>query len=1186
MKFKHLAIVLAIVFSSALTTQGALARSMPTESIWAEKLFQILAPAIGPASLVFGDQWVGVASPLQTVTITNNDASDLVIGTLSVTGDFSLSNDLCSGQTIAQSGTCTFEVVFSPLSIGSKSDAVTIPSNAASSPDSVTLSGTGISPAMGLTPTSLDFGNQLVGASSAAQTVTVTNTGTTDLIIGTLSNTGEFALSADLCSGQTIVPGGICTFDVPFSPLSIGGKSGTVSILSNAASSPDSVTLSGTGISPALSVSPTSLDFANQLVGTVSSAQTVSVTNTGTADLLIGTLSNTGEFTLSANLCSGQTIAPSGTCTFDVAFSPLSIGAKTDAVSIPSNAASSPDSVTLSGSGVEADTWYVATTGSDVNDCLAVSTPCATINGAIGKATSGKTVMVAIGTYTAASGLEVVLIDKSITLSGGWNATFATQSGRTTIDGGGARRGITTAGTSVFVDHFKIQNGFDGSQGGGIYNSDSLVLSNSIVSGNVSGWTGGGIENNGTLTINTTTISGNTADLDGPGSGGGIDNFSGVVTLNNSTVSSNTTYNGFGSGISTNGTVILNNSTVSGNNGEGIYTFVGTVMLNSSTISKNQSQGIINQAGHVSLKNTIIAGNGLGDCYNDVSYSGTVTSQGYNLIGNKAGCAIRLKTGDQFGTSAYPINPLLGSLRNNGGATFTHALLGGSPAINAGNPSTPGSGGNACLATDQRGVARPEGSACDIGAYEGHFTVVSSIKRANPSPTGAPQVHFVVTFSEAVRGVDTTAPFNDFSLTTNGVTGASISSVSGSGKTYTVTVNTGVGNGAIRLNVVDNDSILDISGKALGGPGVGNGNFGTGENYVIWLPRVVSITRSNLDPTAASQVHFKVVFSEPVTGVDAAMPFNDFSLTTTGVTGVSISAVSGFGNTYNVTVNTGDGNGSVRLNVVDNDSILDSSSNRLGGTGMGNGNFATGQIYTVLSVPTPQSPAGKIVDATPTYQWTKIPGATQYQYQLLKGETPVYTKTLAASTCITSVCFDTPVTSLGNAVYKWNVRAMVSGVWKSYSVYKLFTVAVSPPPNAGFWKGANTEYSEFYVTPDRANVDNFAIYVTVYACGINNQKLTYNSLAPIVNSQFSHRGSYYFGGIFTSSVSANGYFGMNNYYWPGCGYLNGGPFFWKDAWVNSAQSLVLNTRNTPVITVTPALNVPSNLFYLFDLVKP
>ena len=105
--------------------------------------------------------------------------------------------------------------------------------------------------------------------------------------------------------------------------------------------------------------------------------------------------------------------------------------------------------------------------------------------------------------------------------------------------------------------------------------------------------------------------------------------------------------------------------------------------------------------------------------------------------------------------------------------------------------------------------------------------VVSSVVRADANNTSATRVHFTVTFSEAVTGVDTSAPFADFGLFTTGVGKAAITAVSGSGSTYTVTVNTGVGSGTIRLDVLDDDSIVDAANNPLGGA------FAAGQVYTI-----------------------------------------------------------------------------------------------------------------------------------------------------------------------------------------------------------------------------------------------------------------------------------------------------------------------------------------------------------------
>jgi Tol biopolymer transport system component len=220
--------------------------------------------------------------------------------------------------------------------------------------------------------------------------------------------------------------------------------------------------------------------------------------------------------------------------------------------------------------------------------------------------------------------------------------------------------------------------------------------------------------------------------------------------------------------------------------------------------------------------------------------------------------------------------------------------------------------------------------------------LVTSSLRVGANPTEASSVNFTVSFSEAVTGVD---PSDFFLTTTGGISGVLVTNVSGSGNTYTVTVNTGSGSGGIRLDVVDDDSILNASNFPLGGAGVGNGNFTSGEAYAIErnMPTVNSIARMDVNPSSAQSVNFRVTFSEPISGVG----IDDFVFTQTGISGASLIAVNGSGNTYVVTVGTGSGNGTLRLDLIDNDSILDSSNNPLGGAGAGNGNFTTGGTYTI-----------------------------------------------------------------------------------------------------------------------------------------------------------------------------------------------------------------------------------------------
>jgi hypothetical protein len=175
--------------------------------------------------------------------------------------------------------------------------------------------------------------------------------------------------------------------------------------------------------------------------------------------------------------------------------------------------------------------WYVAPGGDDGSNCQGPATPCATINGALGRGgfLAGDTVLVATGAYIG-TGDEVVLLDKGARLLGGWNNTFTTQSGTSTVDGEGARRGITvnsgvTISTTVIIDRFTVQNGLDAHPvdpgGSGIANDGGiLTLSNSMVSGNGSyetGSSGGGIYNTGILTLNNSIVSDNATNCLGSG---------------------------------------------------------------------------------------------------------------------------------------------------------------------------------------------------------------------------------------------------------------------------------------------------------------------------------------------------------------------------------------------------------------------------------------------------------------------------------------------------------------------------------------------------------------------------------------------------------------------------------------------------------------------------------------------
>jgi hypothetical protein len=161
-----------------------------------------------------------------------------------------------------------------------------------------------------------------------------------------------------------------------------------------------------------------------------------------------------------------------------------------------------------------------------------------------------------------------------------------------------------------------------------------------------------------------------------------------------------------------------------------------------------------------------------------------------------------------------------------------------------------------------------------------------------------------------------------------------------------VAVNTGSGDGGIRLDILDDDSILNSSGFPLGGSGPGNGEFASGEAYMVdrTVPFVTGSLLTDQNPTYADSVNYSVVFSEPVSGVDSS----DFSLSATGsLTGATITNVSGSGYLYIIVATTGTGEGLLRLDILDDDSILDVAGQPLAGPGTGNGDFTTGGAYRV-----------------------------------------------------------------------------------------------------------------------------------------------------------------------------------------------------------------------------------------------
>ncbi len=342
------------------------------------------APAVtvSPVSVSFAGQTMGTTSGTQTVTLTNSGSAALAISSIGITGtnasDFAQSSNCPvppSPSTLAAGASCTVSVTFTPTATGSRSASLTIADNAPGSPQSLGLSGTGMppAPAVRLTPSSLAFGSQQVGTTSTTQTSTVQNTGTAPLNISGISvggsSPGDYAES-DNCpvAPATLATGATCVISVSFSPVATGSRTASVAIADDAAGSPQSLPLTGTGTAPAVTLTPTSLAFGSQKVGSTSAAQTTTLKNSGTAPLAIAGLSvngaNAADYSQSSNCPQGPvTLAAGASCTISVTFTPSATGSRTANVSIADNASGSPQTVALNGSGSTSAIAFDATLG-------------------------------------------------------------------------------------------------------------------------------------------------------------------------------------------------------------------------------------------------------------------------------------------------------------------------------------------------------------------------------------------------------------------------------------------------------------------------------------------------------------------------------------------------------------------------------------------------------------------------------------------------------------------------------------------------------------------------------------------------------------------------------------------------------------------------------------------------------
>jgi hypothetical protein len=328
--------------------------------------------SLSATSLTAGSFPVGTTSATNSLTLTDSGTGALSITSVTLAGpnagDFAL-NSGCPSS-LAAGANCLITFTFTPNAPGTRTAYINITDDAPGSPQTVTLSGTGEGPTLGLSASSLTFPSQAAGTSSAPQTITLTNTGNASLSFSSIglggASPGDFT-QTNTC-GSGVAAGNACTISVSFTPTAVGSFSATLAMADNVFGSPQSVvSLSGTGVAiTTVSVSPTSLAFGDQAAGTTSPSQTVNVTNTGSADLFITSLgfsgTNTGDFTQNNN-CSAS-IAPGSSCIISVVFTPVGGGSASASLQITDNVVGNPQVITLSGTGTHDVilTWAAVTT--------------------------------------------------------------------------------------------------------------------------------------------------------------------------------------------------------------------------------------------------------------------------------------------------------------------------------------------------------------------------------------------------------------------------------------------------------------------------------------------------------------------------------------------------------------------------------------------------------------------------------------------------------------------------------------------------------------------------------------------------------------------------------------------------------------------------------------------------------
>jgi len=422
---------------------------------------------LSSVSLNFGNVQVGVQSPPIVETVTNNQAVSLNISGISTGGGAFTQTNTCS-QPVLPGGNCTVSVYFTPTVTGAANGTLTITDDAPNSPQTASLTGTGVSSSLSLSPGSLAFGNQVLNTFSGSQNITVTNNGFVNVTVNAVAASGGYS-QINNCAGVSLTAGQSCTITVTFSPTVTGSMPGAITVSDTAAGSPHLVSLSGNGQLP-LSLSA-NLTFAATNVGSTAPSQNMTLTNNQSQTVTF-TSATSGDYSAvgnGANPCNG-TLAAKAKCTFAVSFTPTTNGIIKGALTI------TPTPGTVLSGGLTG-------TGQNGTTAPLTFTPASLSYGNVGLATSSSKTVTIKNTSAAAINIS------SVTGSGYY---VVTPSGATPC-GGNLNAGKSCTVTATFTPLTT------GSSLGGV-----TVIDNASVSTQVQNATGTGVLD---ITLSPTSIS-------------------------------------------------------------------------------------------------------------------------------------------------------------------------------------------------------------------------------------------------------------------------------------------------------------------------------------------------------------------------------------------------------------------------------------------------------------------------------------------------------------------------------------------------------------------------------------------------------------------------------------------------------------------------------------------------------